>query len=63
MKSNMFKTWKGNHKTKIIAAKPIFQAKKSVWGLTKCNQFQSKENFEVVEKDQDLRAASCWIET
>ena len=55
MKSNIFKTWKRDHKTKIITAMFICQEKKNGLRIDKMNQLISKENFEVVEKDQDLQ--------
>ena len=55
MKSNMFKRWKVNHKTKIITAKSMCQVKERVWGLRRSSLFLKKLNFEVVKKDQDLQ--------
>ena len=54
MKSNMFKTWKINHKIKIILAKPHVSSKGKGLIVEK-KQPISKEKFEVVEKDQDLQ--------
>ena len=42
MKSNMFKTWKVNHKTKIITVKSMCQVKERVWGLRSSNLFLKK---------------------
>ena len=42
MKSNIFKTWKVNHKTKIITVKSMCQVKERVWGLRRSNLFLNK---------------------
>ena len=42
MKSNMFKTWEVNHKTKIVTAKFMCQVKERVWGLRRSNLFLKK---------------------
>ena len=53
MKSNIFKTWKVNHKTKIIIVKSMSHKEKGL--RVEKKQPISKENFEVVKKDQDLQ--------
>ena len=55
MKSNMFKRWKVNHKTKIIIAKSMCQVKERVWGLRRISLFLKKKKIEVVKKDRDLQ--------
>ena len=56
MKSNMFKRWKVNHKTKIITTKSMCQVKERVWGLRRISLFlKKKKKIEVVKKDQDLQ--------
>ena len=50
----MFKTLKVNHKIKIITAKSLCQGKGKGLRVEK-KQHISKENFEVVKKDQDLQ--------
>ena len=42
MKSNMFKTWEVNHKTKTITAKSMCQVKERVWGLRRSNLLLKK---------------------
>ena len=42
MKSNMFKTWKVNYKTKIVTVKSTCQVKKRVWGLRRSSLFLKK---------------------
>ena len=61
MKSNMFKRWKVNHKTKIITTKSMCQVKERVWGLRRISLFlKKKKNLKWLKKIKTCNKLLNW---